>query len=52
VIRSLAAILDLDDEERLAGSLAEAMRQLPRYRGYLAEVGEAIRRDEQFVDIP
>jgi hypothetical protein len=28
------------------------MRQLPRYRGYLAEVGEAIRRDEQFVDIP
>ena len=44
VIRSMAAILDLEDEERLAVSLGELSRMVPRYRGYLAEVSEAIHR--------
>jgi hypothetical protein len=44
VVRSMAAILDLEDEERLGGSLAELSRLYPRYRGYLAEVGDTIVR--------
>jgi hypothetical protein len=44
VVRSMAAILDLEDEERLGSSLAELSRLYPRYRGYLAEVGDTIVR--------
>jgi len=44
VVRSMAALLDLEDEERLGGSLGELSRQYPRYRGYFREVGDAIAR--------
>jgi len=42
VVKGMAAALDIDDEERFEISLAELIKQYPRYRKYFGDVCEEI----------